>query len=89
LRRSLLRISDQATSDITATAEGAWGAVLWRELQARVEVMPMGSWPDDLDVDLRLGGVCDLANRCQVWFSSGFDVNAELARLRALGGTTS
>jgi hypothetical protein len=89
LRRSLLRISDQATSDVRATAEGAWGAALWRELQGRVEGMPTGSWPDDLDADLRLGGICDLANRCQVWFSSSFDIDAELARLRALNGAAS
>lgn len=87
LRRSLLRISDQATSDVIAAAEGTWGAALWQELQDRVDGMPAGSWPDGLDADLRLGGFCDLANRCQVWFSSGFDVDAELARLRALGGT--
>jgi hypothetical protein len=89
LRRSLLRISDQATSDVMAMAAGTWGAALWQELQARVEGMPAGSWLDDLDADLRLGGLCDLANRCQVWFSSGFDVDAELARLRAQDGTAS
>jgi hypothetical protein len=89
LRRSLLRISDQATNDVIAAAEGGWGAALWRELQARVEREPAGSWPDDLDADLRLGGICDLANRCQVWFSGSFDVEAELARLRTLGRAVS
>jgi len=89
LRRALLRPSDQATSDVMATAEATWGAALWRELQARVEGIPAGSWPDDLDADLLLGGICDLANRCQVWFGISFDVDAELARLRAPGGTAS
>jgi hypothetical protein len=89
LRRSLLRISDQATGDVIATAEGSWGAVMWRELQARAAREPAGSWPDDLDADLRLGGICDLANRCQVWFSVSFDVEAELARLRTLGRAVS
>jgi hypothetical protein len=91
LRRSLLRVSDQATDAVNSTreAEAAWGARLWQELQARVEAMPAGSWPEDLDADLRLGGICDLANQCKVWFSRGFDVEAELARLRALGGAAS
>ena len=89
LRRSLLRISDQATNEVIASAEGSWGAALWRELQARAERERAGSWSNDLDADLRLGGICDLANRCQVWFSASFDVEAELARLRALGRTVS
>ena len=89
LRRSLLRVSDQATSDVMTLGEEAWGAALWQKLQARVEEMSAGAWPDDLDADLRLGGICDLVNRCQVWFGSGFDVDAELARLRAAGGTAS
>lgn len=87
LRRSLLRVSDQATNDVMDLGEDAWGVTLWQELQARVEEMPAGAWPDDLDADLRLGGICDLANRCQVWFSRGFDVDAEITRLRAAGGT--
>jgi hypothetical protein len=80
LRRALLRISDQAT----ATTDGAFarGAALWQELQARVDDMAAGTWPDDLDAELRLGGICDLAARCQVWFSDRFDVDTEIARLR-------
>lgn len=89
LRRSLLRVSDQATNAVIAKMETAWGTALWQELQIRVEDMPAGPWPDDLDADLRLGGICDLANQCKVWFSGGFDVGAELARLRALGEASS
>lgn len=89
LRRSLLRVSDRAANEVIAAAEGDWGAALWQELQARVDGMPAGSWPDDLDAELRLGGICDLAARCQVWFSTSFNVDAELARLRALDGTAS
>jgi hypothetical protein len=58
------------------------GGDLWRELQACVEAMPAG-WPEDLDPGLRLGGICDLGNRCQVWFSDRFDVDAAIAQLRA------
>jgi hypothetical protein len=89
LRRSLLRVSDQAMSAVISTTEAARGAVLWRELQARVEGMPAEPWPDDLDADLRLGGICDLANQCRVWFSNSFDVDAELARLRTVGEAAS
>jgi hypothetical protein len=82
LRRELLRISDQATAAVVPTPDAAWGAALWQELQARVEAISGGAWPDDLDPGLRLGGICDLGNRCQVWFSDRFDVGAAIARLR-------
>lgn len=87
LRRALLRISDQATTAATTEGAAAWGAALWQELQTRVDSMPSGTWPDDLDAELRLGGICDLAARCQVWFSGRFDIDAEIARMRAQGGT--
>ncbi len=83
LRRALLRISDEATTAVRAAGGAAWGADLWRGLQSRVEAMPAAAWPDDLDADLRLGGICDLVSRCQVWFSDRFDVDAAIARLRA------
>ncbi len=79
LRRELLRISDQATAELSPGPGAAWGADLWRELQACVETMP-GGWPEDLDPGLRLGGICDLSNRCQVWFSDRFDVDAAIAQ---------
>lgn len=82
LRRELLRISDQATAAVSPMPDAAWGADLWRELQVRVEAMPGGGWPEDLDLGLRLGGICDLGNRCQVWFSDRFDIDAAIARLR-------
>jgi hypothetical protein len=83
LRRELLRISDQVTAAVSSMPGAAWGADLWRELQARVEAMPGGGWPEDLDLGLRLGGICDLGNRCQVWFSDRFDIDAAIVRLRA------
>ena len=88
LRRELLRISDQATTAVLAAAGAAWGTQLWHELQARVEPMPGGPWPEDLDPELRLGGICDLASRCQVWFSDRFDVDAQIAQLRAQRAVT-
>ncbi|WP_191841446.1 hypothetical protein [Catellatospora chokoriensis] len=85
LRRALLRISDNATQTV-ATPDHAWGTDLWRELQSQIDAMGPDSWTDLLDSDLRLGGICELANRCQVWFSTRFDIDAEMARLRAERG---
>jgi hypothetical protein len=81
LDRLLLRINDEATT-AAATPSTMWGAALWRELQLRVDAGPTAA-DRDLDPDLLLGGVCELASRCQVWFSDRFDVDAEIARLRA------
>jgi hypothetical protein len=35
-----------------------------------------------MEVDLALGGLCELSSRCQVWFSDSFDVAEEQARRR-------
>ena len=51
--------------------------------------MPSEEWPEDLDADLRLGGICDLTAQCMVWFSERFDVTARLAAARAWQGDTS
>ncbi len=88
LHRALLCVSDQAAAAV-ARPGGAWGPELWAELQARIDAMTTGLWPSDLDADLRLGGVCELASRCQVWFSDRFDVNTEIGRLRGLRGSSS
>lgn len=84
LRRALLRISDAATSR-TKTPATEWGADLWRELEAQLE-QQAGALPNDIDVDLALGGLCELSNQCKVWFSDSFDVDAEVARRRGEGG---
>jgi hypothetical protein len=81
LRRSLLSASDRATSRVSNNV-GSWGAELWRELEAEAQSMNRPHRPGDMDEDLVLGGMCDLANRCRIWFSEAFDVNAELARRR-------
>jgi hypothetical protein len=51
--------------------------------------MPPGDWPEDLDADLRLGGICDLTAQCLVWFSERFDVPARLAASRSSQGDAS
>lgn len=85
LRRLLLKMSDVATSTSRASS-GPWGSRFWEELQDLLSKLPVETLPDEMDEDLLLGGVADLANRCQVWFSNGFDVEEEIARLRALRG---
>ncbi len=87
LRRALLRISDDAAIAVTNSL-GTWGAELWSELQVRIDALPAGQWWEDMDADLLLGGICDLANRCHVWFSARFDIDAEVARIRAQRGAT-
>lgn len=83
LRRMLLRISDTATSRVKDPA-AEWGTALWRELEASLE-QQAAKLPDDMDVDLALGGLCDLSSRCQVWFSEKFAIDNEVARRRVKG----
>lgn len=87
VRRVLHRISDEATDAVARLRGEAWGAELWRELQARVGALPPGEWPDDLDAELRIGGACELVAQCLVWFSERFDVDAHIASVRAELGT--
>ncbi|MGA9310896.1 MAG: hypothetical protein WBV74_11060 [Pseudonocardiaceae bacterium] len=82
--RRLLRINDEATDSVAPA-----GRVLWRRLQQRVDELPDDSLPAGMDADLALGGLCELANRCTVWFGQRFDIDAEIARLRAERGTAS
>lgn len=73
----LLRISDEATQHGAPS-----GAALWRRLQDRMDVLSEGDLPAGMDADLALGGLCDLANECAVWFGPRFDVEAVIERLR-------
>ncbi|MFF0229754.1 hypothetical protein [Micromonospora sp. NPDC005254] len=84
LRRALLRISDVATSKVKAPTT-SWGAELWRELEAQLE-QQAATLPHEVDVDLALGGLCDLSNECKVWFSESFDIDAEVAHRRGERG---
>ncbi|MEU1647256.1 hypothetical protein [Micromonospora zamorensis] len=84
LNRALLRINDAAAEQVKRSGT-AWGPQLWRELEAALD-RQQRTLPDDMDVDLALGGLCELSNRCQVWFSEGFDVASEQARRRPVGG---
>ncbi|MGH9173609.1 MAG: hypothetical protein ACRD1H_04595, partial [Vicinamibacterales bacterium] len=87
LRRLLLRVSDVATN-AAARPEGLSGEELWQELQNRLHAIPHGQRPAGMDLDLLLGGICALSNRCQVWFSDRFDIQIEIARMRRQRGVT-
>lgn len=82
LHRQLLRICDQATAAVMNTGD-ACGADLWAEIQDRVQAVSIRAVSDDIDSELLLGGICELANRCQVWFSQRFDIDAERALRRS------
>lgn len=82
--RRLLRINDEV-NDSSSVA----GGVLWRRLQQRMDELPGDSLPAGMDADLALGGLCEWANRCKVWFGQRFDVDAVIARLRAEREATS
>lgn len=77
LERLLHRISDHSTDPAQRR-----GAVLWRVLEAALDTLEQERLPAGMDADLALGGVCDLAAHCKVWFGPKFDVDSAIARLR-------
>lgn len=85
LQRLLLRISDETTDEVYSDAE-PWGRQFWTVIQTRLREIPAVDIPAGMDADLLLGGVSDLANRCQIWFSHRFDIEAAIEELRALRG---
>lgn len=78
-RRLLLRINDEATESVRQPDQ-LWGPRLWTEVQSRIERTPVAKWPEQMDPELALGGICDLSSRCKVWFSARFDVEAAVAQ---------
>lgn len=77
LHNRLRQVADEETE---AVADGSkpWGGALWRRLDQRTT--QLADDPDaGIDSHLLLGGVSELANRCEIWFSERFDV--DMARL--------
>ena len=87
LHRVLLRISDAATTQVKQQ-NVLWGVDLWWRLEADLDHQ-RSDLPADMDGDLALGGLCELSNRCRVWFSDSFDIAQEQARRRPEGGSSS
>ncbi|MEV0934964.1 hypothetical protein ACIBMX_10080 [Streptomyces phaeochromogenes] len=81
LRNLLLRVSDRSgTSALRSKVD--WGADFWIALQDALDDVPAERIPAGMDSDLLLGGISELTNECLIWFSSAFDVAAELNQLR-------
>lgn len=79
----LRQIADEATDEVLCEGEN-WGPLLWRRLASRTESFAKDERAHGLDADLLLGGLSELSNRCEVWFSDRFDVDARKAQV--LGG---
>ncbi|MEU8945578.1 hypothetical protein [Streptomyces sp. NPDC048489] len=81
LRWLLLRVSDRSDTPALRSRNG-WGADFWIALQDALDEIPAEQLPSGMDSELLLGGVSDLTNECKIWFSEGFDVAAEINRIR-------
>ncbi|MGW2033061.1 hypothetical protein [Streptomyces sp. NPDC001811] len=81
LRRLLLRVSDRADTP-ELRLHGKWGPAFWNSIQDALDGIPLEQIPVGMDADLLLGGISDLANACQIWFSDRFNVEEEIRRLR-------
>lgn len=82
LERTLHRIADEETGK-ARTPVGTWGDAFWSSLSNRLDRAPDELTSFGLDGELTLGGICDLAARCQVWFGPRFDVDAVIANTKA------
>lgn len=87
LRRTILGLVDSLTSEVRDETR-PWGPRLWTGMQSKVKEIPPSQRPAGLDDDLILGGMCDLANRCKVWFTHRFDVDAAIKQARIRRGGT-
>lgn len=83
LERLLRRVSDRAMGDSELSGHGLWTAVD----DKLVELEEAGKLPAGVDSEIALGGLCDLSNRCQVWFGPKFDIDAVIANRRSEGVT--
>lgn len=83
LERLLRRVSDHAMGDSELSGHGLWIAVD----DKLVEIQEAGKLPAGVDSEIALGGLCDLSNRCQIWFGPRFDIDAVIADRRSEGVT--
>ncbi|MEC3977417.1 hypothetical protein [Amycolatopsis sp. H20-H5] len=83
LERLLRRVSDHAMGDSELSGHGLWTAVD----DKLVELQEAGELPAGVDSEIALGGLCDLSNRCQIWFGPTFDIDAVIAGRRSEGVT--
>ncbi|QDY10188.1 hypothetical protein FJK98_26075 [Micromonospora sp. HM134] len=84
LRYLASKVAEEAAEE----ANGAkYGSKMWRKFDTVDLVGALGALPVPREPLVALGGICDLASRCQVWFGPLFDVDARQAQMRQrLGG---
>lgn len=82
LNNTLSRVVDEMTATVRLT-DVPWGAELWHKLGDRFRAMEGHADAKGLDVDLLLGGVSDLADRCRTWYTDRFDADECLRQLIA------
>ncbi|MFF5233912.1 hypothetical protein [Dactylosporangium sp. NPDC000521] len=80
-----LRVAASAAAEAAASASGdsLYGSAMWQRLSSRDLTPALKDLPLSGDSLLALGGICDLASRCQVWFGPEFDVELAQTLLRA------
>jgi hypothetical protein len=81
LEAQIHRFADRMQQEVPE--QPGWGATVWALMNQALEddaaVVPSG-----IDGELLLGGVCELARRCEIWFTpQAFDIKA---RRRELAG---
>lgn len=83
LERLLRRVSDHAMGDSELSGHKLWNTVD----NKLVELDEAGELPAGVDSEIALGGLCDLSNRCQIWFGPRFDIDAVISDRRSEGVT--
>ncbi|MEU4295327.1 hypothetical protein AB0E63_44510 [Kribbella sp. NPDC026596] len=79
VRMKVLALTDATTVEV-ASDHKPWGQRFWGEIQPRLAELAAAD-PSMPDADIMLGGVCELANECRVWFSKSFDIDAHRSQL--------
>ncbi|NTW38924.1 MAG: hypothetical protein HGA44_03405 [Cellulomonadaceae bacterium] len=73
----LRQIADEET-EAASNDDRRWGGDLWRRLDQRTTELIEEPDVSGLGSHLLLGGISELANRCEIWFSPRFDVDSAL-----------
>lgn len=84
----LHRFADEETLAVRTPHE-EWGSLLWSGLSSRLSNGTHELAGYGLQGDLGLGGVCQLAQDCKVWFSGSFDVDEAIAAAKSEKGAGS
>lgn len=79
--RQLASIAAERSSSQDTSAK--YGSAMWQELNRLATANALTSLPVNVNDHLAMGGICDLASRCQVWFGPEFDIAAAQEKARA------